>query len=177
MRKGKGRIQYFRKYCLGFTLFILIFILSVSDTEAAIKLSRSGTGWTQPIDSSNLISGAGSDLTSTYLSAIDATILSISNCKSDGDNWRIDVNRADTLWDSVNLTLSVLRTSDGTYNAGAMISGGTSFVPVNNTATTFFSGSGDHDNITIQYQLSGMSVITAPNNYRTVVTFTIVDTP
>ncbi|MCL6590271.1 MAG: hypothetical protein K6U80_09990 [Firmicutes bacterium] len=173
----RAGIHQFRKYFTGIVLLTVLIFNYLTNAKAAIRLTSSSSGWTLPVDSSNLISGAGSDLTSVYLSPVNATVLTVRNCKNNADNWRIDVSRSDTIWDSANLALAVLRTSDGTYTPGATISGGTDFVPVSATATTFFRGSGNHSNITVQYQLTGMSVEIAPNNYKTTVTFTIVDTP
>ncbi|MGE5581207.1 MAG: hypothetical protein ACM3X9_01575 [Bacillota bacterium] len=172
-----NRKRNFRKYFLGVMLSSIFILLFLSGVEAGQKLTVSGIGWIQPVNSSNLISGAGSDLISTYQSAVNATILTISKCNSNHERWRVEVSRTDSFWDNVNLVISVLRTSDGVYAPGATISGGTSPVEVGASPKTFFSGSGDHSNITIQYQLSGMSVKTNPGLYCSAVTFTLVDIP
>ena len=155
-----------------FLLLFLLFALSltVSAAPPSTKIHGSGTGWTQPIDSTNLISGAGSDLTGSYQSATDTATLAVT-CDS---TYRIWVRRADVTWDVANFSLYVIRTNDGTAGTGSITSPAIG-VPVLVTTgdTLFFSGDNSLDGITVQYQLSGMSLNSAPNSYRTSVIFSI----
>ncbi len=125
-------------------------------------------GWSETIDASDLIGGAGTDLTGSYESSPSATVIDITAL----GNYRVDVRRSDTNW-STSFTLYVKRTSDGA--GSGTISGGTSYIAVPTTDTEFFSGSLDRTNIDVQYQLSGMSVSISPDTYSTTLTFTIVD--
>ncbi len=140
----------------------------------AIDLSATG-GWNETVNESDLISGAGSNLVDTYGSTTDATNISISNCTDDSDNWRVDVRRVDEGGWYGDFTLYVKRTSEGTGNGS--VSDGLSYVEITSTDTPFFSGAGDRSNITIQYQLTGMSINVSPTNYNTTIIFTVVDIP
>jgi hypothetical protein len=149
-------------------MLVLLFL-----TEAeGIDISATG-GWTETVNSSDLVSGAGSNLIVTYESATNATIVSITNCLSRFDNWRVDVRRVDGGNWHANFTLSVRRTSNGT-GLGS-ISGGLSYIGITTTDSQFFSGRGNRSNINLQYRLTGMSVSISPKNYSTTVVFTVVD--
>lgn len=125
-------------------------------------------GWTETIDASDLIAGAGSDLQSDYYSATNATTLDVTAI----GNYKVDVRRSDTNW-SGDFTLYLKRTSDGT--GSGTISGGTSYITVSLTDTEFFTGSLDRSGIDVQYHLAGMSVNISPDTYSTTITFTITD--
>jgi hypothetical protein len=126
-------------------------------------------GWTETIDTADLVSGAGSDLTDTYESGSAATTVGVT----DSGNWRVDIKRTDSLWDA-DFTVSTRRTSDG--SGSGSISGGGSYQEVTTTDVQFFAGSLDRSNITIQYRLTGMSVGAEPATYSTTMTFTVVST-
>lgn len=152
-------------------LILLLFLLLVK--AEAIDISTTG-GWTQTINASNLVSGAGSNLTDTYESVTTATLLTISNTIDKNDNWRVDVKRTDSTWHG-NFTLSVKRTTNGV--GPGSVSGGLSYIAIQTTDSQFFSGAGNKNNINLQYQLTGMSVSVAPQTYSTTITYTVVDTP
>jgi hypothetical protein len=146
--------------------FLFLFIKA-----EATDISATG-GWTQTINASNLVSGAGSNLIATYQSATNATTLTISNPTGTGGRWLVNVQRTDILWSS-NFTLYVQRTSNGTGTG--TITGGTSYIIINTTATQFFSGRRARSGINLQYELTGMSINVPPSTYSTTVTFTVVD--
>lgn len=148
---------------------LFLFFHSVSSVKAAI-LSSSGS-WVENIGSSDLIFGAGSDLTDTYTSPIAATTLEVSGCAEQTEEWQILIKRVDQIWDSGRFVLWVKRTSMGT--GVGTVTGGDSFLEVKTSDAIFLTGQGDRSGITIQYQLSGVSVQTLPDNYNTVVEFTI----
>ncbi len=125
-------------------------------------------GWTRTIDSADLTSGAGSDLTPSYESGADATDLGVTAV----GNYRVDVRRADATWHG-DFTLSVRRTQDG--SGSGSISGGTTYQTVTTSDAEFFTGNGDRTGIKVQYQVDGLSVDVAPDTYSSTVTFTIVD--
>ena len=151
-----------------FILFLTIFVFFRSDT-VALDITATG-GWTETINYSDLISGAGSDLTGTYESAANATSLDITNSSGVGDKWRVDMQRSDSIWHA-NFTLYIKRVA-----TPPRVSGGTTYTEIRTTSDAFIDGKGNISGLTCQYQLTGMSVSIPPNTYSTTVTFTIVDT-
>lgn len=126
-------------------------------------------GWTETIDTADLVSGAGSDLTDTHESGSGATTIGLTH---DG-GWRVDVKRTDSVWHT-DFTLYTQRTSEG--SGSGSISGGDAYQEITTTDGEFFTGSLDRSDITIQYRLTGMSVGAQPATYSTTVTFTVVST-
>lgn len=157
---------------LRLPLIIIFFLLFLPNAEA-IDISATGC-WDETIGASDLSSGAGSDLNSTYESTMAATTLTISKCKGIDDNWRVDVKRIDSSWPD-DTTLYVKRISDG--DGHGSVSGGLSYIKIKKTDNPFFSGAGNRKDINLQYQLTEMSINVSPGNYSTTVIFTIVDTP
>ncbi len=152
------------------TLFFSLCILFLSAVTAeGIDITATGT-WNQSIGPANLISGPGSDLTRTYTSAANATLINISDTKHEKD-WVVSVSRQDSRWDA-SLTLSVKRTSDGSRH---QISGGTTYIPITASPTTFFIGKHDNTGIYCQYKLQGMSLDISPADYRTTVIYTVTE--
>ena len=158
-----------RKFGVLIILFGLIFF--ANRAEGAISVTVTGS-WSLTITSSDLISGAGSDLKSDYESAADAVSITISGTTGALDTWGIDVRKVDTNWHS-DLILYVKRTSNG---IGGSVSGGTSYQQVTGTNLSFFSGSDDVSWINVQLKLSGVSIRISPVTYTTTVYYTVVDT-
>lgn len=150
-----------------FVLFIAIFVFFPSGTDA-LDIAATG-GWNETINSSDLISGAGSDLTGTYQSTTNATVISVMNTPG-GNTWRVDMQRIDSTWHG-NFTLYIKKNT-----TAGKLSGGNTYTEIRTTADTFFNGKGPFPTINCQYRLAGMSVNVPPNTYTTTVTFTIVDT-
>jgi hypothetical protein len=151
--------------------YSIIFILLVFTKAEAIDITATGS-WNRTIDTSDLASGAGSDLIGIYESTVNATVLTVLNTTGNTDNWRIDVRRSDSTWHG-DFILYIQRTSDGT--GGGSISGGLSYIAIGTTDSQFFSGAGDRSSVNLQYKLTGMSISIPPNTYSTTVVFTIVD--
>ncbi len=149
-------------------LFIAIFIFFPAGT-GALDIAATG-GWSETINATDLISGAGSDLTGTYQSATNATVLDLTNASGNNDKWRIDMQRSDGTWHA-SFTLYIKRTS-----TPPRINGGTTFTEIRTTTDAFIDGKGNFSGLNCQYQLTGMSVSIPPNTYSTTITFTIVDT-
>lgn len=137
----------------------------------AIDLSVAGS-WTPLINADTLISGAGSNLTSTVTSTADLLSLSIANTSGDSDNWRIDVRRVDLNWDP-RLHLSLRRSSTGI--GPGTVADGESFLELTNLDATLFSGAGDRAGIGLQVKVEGLSVQLPPDSYSTTITYTVVD--
>jgi hypothetical protein len=148
--------------------FSLLSVLLFAAVPRAADLSSMGD-WSETINATNLIAGAGSDLTSQYESTTGTTTLTISSVPG---SWHVKVRRSDATW-HLNFTLWVKRTSDGS-GSGA-ISGGTSYVEASSMDTEIFSGSGERSNITLQYKLTGMSKNVSPSNYSASAIFTVVE--
>jgi hypothetical protein len=129
-------------------------------------------GWMNPINSSNLISGAGSNLVNSYQSDGSASNLSIIGGQK-SEAWQVYINRSVVNWPA-NFVLYVKRTGAGDGIEGINVSGGLSFQAVTAAKTFLFSGTGNVHHIPIQYQLSGVSLETSPNNYNTSVIFTVI---
>jgi hypothetical protein len=138
----------------------------------AIELAASG-GLTRTIGRTDLVSGAGSNLNSTYSDAA-TTSLTVSGTTGASDSWRIDVRTADTAWNGA-LRLKVRRDTDG--SGSGSVAGGTSFIELTGSDSQFFFGAGDRSGISLSYQLSGMTVTIPPGFYSTTVIFTVVATP
>lgn len=141
-------------------------------SDAAMDIAAAGT-WSPTAGPSDLIAGAGSDLTSSYQSISDQLLLAISNTSGNDDNWRVDVRRSDTNWHA-SFVISVKRTGDGI--GGGSIAGGSAYQSAGVSDAAFFSGAGDRDGIPIQLQISGVSVQIPPDTYSTAIIFTVVDT-
>ena len=129
-------------------------------------------GWTHPIDSGNLISGAGSNLLNTYQSDTRATTLSVIGGNKN-QAWQVYIECSEMNW-PVGFQLAVKRTGAGDGKEGITVRGGLSFQNVNSAKTLFLTGTGDVHSIPVQYQLSGVSLGTSPNHYNTGVIFTVV---
>jgi len=160
---------------MGRAFLFFVPLLSLVSTAEAIDISAIG-GWSETIDQTDLVSGAGSDLIDIYESVTDATSIDITNTIDKHDAWRVDVRRVDGGGWHGDFTLYVKRTSDGN-GQGNVISGGLSYIEITTTDSEFYSGEGALWNVDVQYQLTGMSISVSPNNYSTTVIFTVVDIP
>lgn len=155
-----------RFYCSLFACALLL-VATGDFSEAELTINVTGN-WSETIDASDLQAGAGSDLKSTYESAADAGLLTISDTA--GGAWRVDVRRSDTTWHT-NFTLSVKRTGDGT--GGGSISSGAAYQAIGLSDAAFFSGAGDRSGIPLQFKLEGMSLQVPPATYSTTITYTV----
>ncbi|MFC1650316.1 hypothetical protein ACFL2X_01975 [Candidatus Latescibacterota bacterium] len=141
------------------------------DKKKEIEVRADG-GWTElTIGSADLIGGAGTNLIDTYSSNSDATLIDIRNAKKN-DSWRVDIRRSDLNWHE-NLYLYARRTGSGNGNGNA--SGGLSYIEINYIDRELFHGEGLLNNITLQYQLSGVSLQVPPDTYSTTIIFTIME--
>jgi hypothetical protein len=147
-------------------------MLCCGDRTLALELAASG-GLTRNIGRADLVSGAGSNLNSTYTNAATAS-LTVSGTTSASDSWRIDVRMANTAWNGA-LRLKVRRDTDG--SGSGSVGGGDSFLEITGSDGQFFAGAGDRSGISLSYELTGMAVTIPPGFYNTTVIFTVVDTP
>ena len=155
------------------TLVVILALMGVVATPLVWAATISVTGsWSETIDVSDLQGGAGSNLTSTYTSASNAVTIDVG--VSGNTRWYVDVYKVDSTWHS-NLHLHVCRTSDGSGEPGSSISGGSSFQEVTGTAQSFFAGRRSRTGITVQLQLTGVSVSVPAHTYSTTVYYTAVE--
>jgi hypothetical protein len=133
----------------------------------AATLTSSG-GYTDTIDASDLVAGAGSALNSTYSSASNATRLDVTG--TGGGAYTVTVRMAPGTWDG-SFSLSVRRTTNGTGTG--TITGGTTYIQLTTVDQVLFTGTGNRSNVRVQYQLTGMSVAVPPATYSSSVIFTI----
>ncbi len=155
------------------SLLILLSLLIFTGVIWAQSTTITVTGnWSVTIGSSDLVSGAGSDLTNFYESTADAVIIDVD--VAGAGEWSVDVKKVDSNWHS-NFQLFVKRTSDGSGPGSGYISGGTSYQEVTDTNQSFFSGAYDRSDIDIQLKLDNVSVQIPADTYTTTVTYTVTD--
>lgn len=151
-------------------IFIAVSVICYATPSHSLDVTVTGT-YTESIDATDLISGAGSNLTASYESAADQVIMDISNSLGGGDSWRIDVSKSDISW-SASITLYVKRTSDG---VGGSVSGGTTYMEITDVDQQLCTGTDDVTGIDLQYKVDDISISIDPGNYDTSIVYTIVD--
>lgn len=162
------------KTMLRCSALIALCFAALSQNACAVPtMTMSGGDWTVPtIDSTDLQSGAGSDLVATYENTAGAILIdSVSIPGSPPNTYRIDVKKTDTIWDAT-FELFVKRTGDG--DGVGSIAGGTTYQQITDTDAQFFTGDKERANIPLQFQLAGVSVSISPDSYVTTVTLTII---
>lgn len=153
------------RHMIGVVVFLIVWTAALPVSAADISATDS---YTKTITSSDLISGAGTDLKNTYESASNQIDVDISGLWS--HTHAISVYKVDSSWNS-NLHLYVRRTATGT--AGSEVWNGTSYQEVTSTATEFFRADLDSYNIKLQFELTGMSIHIPIGTYSTTVYLTI----
>ena len=153
-------------------LVTLCAILS-SGTVCAITITVFGT-WDLIITDLDLQGGAGDDFNPSYESAIDAVTVDIGGIHPFNQNYRVDVSKVDSTWHS-NFHLYVRRTSEGSGHNKSSISGGITYQEVTDIDQTFFSGLGGRSGITIQLNLTGVSIQVPPDSYVTTIYYTALE--
>jgi hypothetical protein len=157
-------------------IFITFLIISNVIYSQKDKLTVSGN-WSKIITTSD-ISDAGNDYPSSFISLANQSLISISpgGASKDYVNINVHVKRVDIVWDD-RLNLKIRRTSNGT-NGNAIISGGLIFQTINKDINSkLFSCTGDHTNVPLQYEITGISVLlpVPAEPYSTTVVFTLMN--
>lgn len=154
----------------GLFIFGLFFSLSFQNQAFAATGITSSGNWAQTIAEANLQGGAGSgtDLTATYTSATNASVINIT---SSTGSWTVSIKRSGATGWHANFNLYAQRTSAGT--GSGTISGGTTYQLITTTSTSFFTGTLTRSGMNIQYQLTGVSLTVAPAAYTQTLTFTV----
>lgn len=134
-----------------------------------INISVTGN-WTRTIAASD-ISEAGNDYPAAYVSNLNQTLMTIS---PNNNNKLINVlvSRDNIAWHN-NLNLKVKRTANGT-NGNTNISGGLIFQTITSVDANFFTCTGTHNFVPLQYEISGISVVLPVQNYSTTITYTVI---
>lgn len=151
-------------------------LLAVLAAPSALAADIAASGnWSPSVDATDLLTGAGSDLSPEQQSATAEIILDLTNLVSASDAWRVDISRDDLGWDP-DVHLWVTRTSTG--SGPGTITGGSSWVELTGVTRSFFSGTGDRAGIGLQLRITGLSISTLPpSSYASSVTYTLVDVP
>lgn len=152
------------------TILSILAFFARGPAWAQIAISTSGS-WSRSVGASDLVSGAGSDLTAGCESAAGAITLTVTGTTGGTDAWRIDVKKVDIAWISA-LRIYFRRTDSG---SGGSVSGGTTYQQLTDADLSFFTGAGDVSGIGLQAQLGGLSVSVPPATYSATVYFTVVD--
>lgn len=163
---------YYGRYLFKITFIISLLFLC---TLKAQTITVTGSNWTVPIPS---ITGAGSNYTGTYDSAINQVALKVDIPILLGSG-KVSVHYTpDPTWNS-NLILSAKRTGNGsTLCVVCTMTGGTTYQTVTLTDIELFRLSAlaaviSYSNIPIQLQLSGVSVTIPAATYNSKIIFTI----
>jgi hypothetical protein len=151
-------------------LLRLVFAAAAAGSLGAINITVSGS-WSAVLDVSNLQGGPGTDFLPVMESPLDVVTMDIKQAQR--QDWQVTVRRIDGIWPS-DLALSVKRTSNGKGNG--TISGGTSYQSVTAVDQPFFSGYRNRTNVSLRFQLSGLSVKIPPSAYTTTIVYTVVQT-
>jgi len=112
--------------------------------------------------------------TKTLEAPTDELTIDISGIHPFNQNYRVDVTKVDSTWHS-NFHLYVRRTSDGSGHNKSTISAGITYQEVTDIDQTFFSGMGGKDAITIQLNLTGVSIQVLPDSYITTIYYTALE--
>ncbi|MEX2542004.1 MAG: hypothetical protein WD314_09345 [Trueperaceae bacterium] len=153
-------------------VFCVLLIFLLTPLASAQTLTATGDAWIFEIGADDLESpGAGQPLRSTYESSSTAVEVDVEDVAA--EDWTVDVRRTDdelTPWPQ-DLELSVRWTDQGTGTVA--LSGGSTYVDIQEGGGVFFSGTDNRTGIQLQYQLSGVSLSTPPGTYNTTVLFTV----
>lgn len=146
---------------------VLIVLLGLSGSGNAVDINVTGD-WNTLAGADDLIGGAGTDMRPETTSAGGACSLDVSN--TDTESWTVRVSRDNDDWPS-GVTLSVRRTGDG--SGPGSVWGGTSYVTVDGSERTLFSGLGDRSNVQLQLRLQGRSIDQSPDVYASTLTYSV----
>ena len=145
--------------------FVFLALACGSSLAQTIQVTGSN-----PVISSASVTEAGLDYTSGASIQSSASQTTISLAPGGGfwgyyfGAWRVDVRKVNTNWDN-RLKIYARRTSNGSGFFGG----------IQNVNQSFFDGSGYRNNITIQYSISGFSVLIPVDTYSTTVMYTLID--
>lgn len=172
---------------------LLNLVLAVCHSLAAQSISVSGS-WSPSVTA---ITEAGNNYSSTPLeSTVDQTQITVFMppqnlliILSAANNYQVNVKRTDfgPNWNTAGLQLFVKRTGAGDGGGTSLglipsaVNNGLTYQQITTSDLFFFNGynfgNSPRENIPIQYQITGISVLVPAAAYSTTITYTLVDTP
>ncbi|HCE54016.1 MAG: hypothetical protein APF83_10340 [Lutibacter sp. BRH_c52] len=156
-------------------LITLIAFLVISNTmlsQGFINMTVTGN-WVKSLTESDII-GAGNDYKTSYESIDGQTLLTI-NPNNKNNMVHVYVTRSNDDWND-NLLLKVKRTSNGnnsTVNGSIMYQLITNASPLSG-AMKLFTCYDNVTNMTLQYEITGISVLLPVKSYSTTITYTVM---
>lgn len=152
--------------------FFLLFFSMFNTCVFAQSLTVS-PGWSVTIPAST-ITEAGLNYTTDATSSTSQSLMTVTG--NTQTNPKVYVQKTDISWNS-NLTLWLKRTGNGTGLLAFTIAGGTTFQQITNSPLYFFDlftlfGTSVND-IPIQYEIKGLSVLIPAQSYTTTLLYTI----
>ena len=149
-------------------VLIVVGVLSVGQPLRAIDIFVSGS-WFVTIDATNLQNGPGSDLDPTHTSSNTQIRITIRNTNR---SWIVYVRSVPANWHP-DVRLGLRRTRDGL--GPGWISGGTSWMELDEIDREFFRGSMRRSNVRARCGIDGVSVAVPPDTYSTIVMYTVME--
>jgi hypothetical protein len=153
-------------------IFICILVISNCLYSQKDKLTVSGN-WSKTFSASD-ISDAGNDYPNSFISSTNQSLITVSPGGNSTNyiNINVLVHREDIAWDN-GLNLKIKRSTIG----NGSISGGLTFQTINTTDSNLFSCTGNHTNVPLQYEITGISVLlpVPVEPYSTTVVFTLMN--
>jgi hypothetical protein len=154
------------------TFFIAFLLGSFVAQSQRITVNQ---GWSVTIPLGT-ITEAGNDYSTSATSSTTQTLIDFKT--GGASSYTISVQKVDVDWHP-NLTLWVKRNGDGNGSGGKIVpmTGGETFIQVTNLSQIFFSDasgeSHNRNNVPVQYQILGYSVLMPVKTYITTVVYTI----
>ncbi|MDZ7723181.1 MAG: hypothetical protein U5R06_10350 [candidate division KSB1 bacterium] len=137
--------------------------------------------WNLNIDVSDLTGGPGSNIQSIYNSTNEGALIDLDVLKARGEwwywffrwDWQVEVHIQSVNWQP-DWEIWVRRTGDGDFFVGN-IQGGETFQQLNSMGINFCSGSHNHNNIPLEYELRGVSLPLEAGQYSAIVYYTLTE--
>lgn len=153
-----------------FVFGLLYFLFMTFSSDALAQNLRLSGAW--KVSHNNFQIEAGDDIPGTIRSDADQISLSV-NGNVNKSNWVIRVHMEEyNTWNN-NLELWVRRTGNGVGSGS--VYGGNTFQRIARMETDFFSGQRVVNNIDVQYELRGATVLIPASNYQATIFYTLYE--
>lgn len=155
--------------------FLIAFLLGSFIAQSQRISANQGWSIAIPVGT---ITEAGNDYSTSATSSIEQTLIDFKTGRA--NSYSISIQKVDVDWHP-NLSLWAKRNGDGDGSGGKTVPmmGGETFIQVTNALQIFFydtSGeSHNRNNVPIQYQILGYSVLLPVKTYTTTVIYTVSD--
>lgn len=153
---------------------IFIIFLVISNTmfsQGFINILVEGENWVKSFTESD-INVAGNDYNTSFESSASQTFLTISP-NNKNNLVHVYVTRSNNNWHN-NLKLRVRRTSNGNNQANSNIYGGTEYHYISDLTTEFFTCRGYPNDVALQYEITGLSVLLPVKSYSATIMYTVM---